>query len=213
LNLLIFGAPGSGKGTQSALLVEKNNYKQISSGDLFRNAIKNQTPLGLKAKEYMDKGNLVPDELTINLIKEVLGENKDKKFILDGFPRTIKQAEALNDLLRELDRVVGIALFLEVPKEKLKGRLIGRRVCKNCGATYHVESFPPKVAGKCDQCGGEVVQRADDMEDVIEKRLDVYESNTAPLKDFYKNMGLFRSIDGVGSQEEIYKRIIQEIEK
>lgn len=213
MNLLIFGAPGSGKGTQSALLVEKNNYKQISSGDLFRNAIKNQTPLGLKAKEYMDKGNLVPDELTINLIKEVLGENKDKKFILDGFPRTIKQAEALNDLLRELDRVVGIALFLEVPKEKLKGRLIGRRVCKNCGATYHVESFPPKVAGKCDQCGGEVVQRADDMEDVIEKRLDVYESNTAPLKDFYKNMGLFRSIDGVGSQEEIYKRIIQEIEK
>ncbi len=213
MNLLIFGAPGSGKGTQSALLVDRLGYKQISSGDLFRNAIKNQTPLGLQAKEYMDKGNLVPDALTIDLIKEVLSENSGQKFILDGFPRTIKQAEALNDLLKDLDRDLGVALFLEVPNDKLKGRLIGRRVCKNCGATYHVESFPTKVAGKCDNCGAEVIQRPDDQEDVIEKRLDVYESNTAPLKDFYKRMGLFNSIDGVGSQEEIYKRIIQEIEK
>lgn len=213
MNLLIFGAPGSGKGTQSALLVDKKGYKQISSGDLFRNAIKAQTPLGLEAKSYMDKGNLVPDGLTINLIKEVLTANQDKKFILDGFPRTIKQAEALNDLLKGLNRSLGIALFLEVPKENLKSRLIGRRVCKNCGATYHVDSFPTKVAGKCDNCGGEVVQRPDDMEDVIAKRLDVYEVNTAPLKDFYKRMGLFKSIDGLGSQEEIYKRIILELEK
>lgn len=213
MNLLIFGAPGSGKGTQSALLVDKRGYKQISSGDLFRNAIKSQTLLGLQAKEYMDKGNLVPDGLTIELIKEVLEENQDKKFILDGFPRTIKQAEALNDLLKEMNRTIGIALFLEVPKEKLKGRLIGRRVCKNCGATYHVDSYPTKIAGKCDICGGEVVQRADDKEDVIEKRLDVYEVNTAPLKDFYKRMGLFKSIDGLGTQEEIYKRIILELEK
>jgi adenylate kinase len=211
LNLLIFGAPGSGKGTQSALLVDKNGYKQISSGDLFRNAIKAQTPLGLEAKSYMDKGNLVPDALTIELIKEVLKENKGKKFILDGFPRTIKQAEALNDLLKGMDKSLGVALFLEVPKDKLKGRLIGRRVCKNCGATYHVDSYPPKVAGKCDVCGGEVLQRADDKEDVIEKRLDVYEVNTAPLKDFYKRMGLFKSIDGLGTQDEIYKRIIEEI--
>lgn len=213
MNLLIFGAPGSGKGTQSALLVDKRGYKQISSGDLFRNAIKNQTPLGLQAKEYMDKGNLVPDALTIELIKEVLEENQDKKFILDGFPRTIKQAEALNDLLKGMNRTIGIALFLEVPKEKLKNRLIGRRVCKNCGATYHVDSHPPKIAGKCDICGGEVVQRADDKEDVIEKRLAVYEVNTAPLKDFYKRMGLFKSIDGLGTPEEIYKRIILELEK
>lgn len=213
MNLLIFGAPGSGKGTQSALLVDKKGYKQISSGDLFRNAIKAQTPLGLEAKSYMDGGNLVPDALTINLIKEVLEKNQDKKFILDGFPRTIKQAEALNDLLKGLGKVVGVALFLEVPKEDLKSRLIGRRVCKNCGATYHVDSFPTKKPGICDNCGGEVVQRADDKEDVIEKRLDVYEVNTAPLKDFYKRMGLFKSIDGLGSQDEIYKRIIQEIEK
>ena len=213
MNLLIFGAPGSGKGTQSALLVDKKGYKQISSGDLFRNAIKAQTPLGLEAKTYMDKGNLVPDGLTINLIKEVLSENQDKKFILDGFPRTIKQAEALNDLLKGLGRSLGVALFLEVPQENLKSRLIGRRVCKNCGATYHVDSFPTKVAGKCNNCGGEVVQRPDDMEDVIAKRLDVYEVNTAPLKDFYKRMGLFKSIDGLGSQEEIYKRIILELEK
>lgn len=212
MNLLIFGAPGSGKGTQSALLVDKLGYKQISSGDLFRNAIKNQTPLGLQAKSFIDQGNLVPDSLTIELIKEVLGKSQDKKFILDGFPRTIKQAEALNDLLKGLDRTVGIALFLEVPNEKLKGRLIGRRVCKNCGATYHVDSFPTKVAGKCDNCGGEVIQRADDKEDVIAKRLDVYEVNTAPLKDFYKRMGLFKSIDGLGNQEEIYKRILQELE-
>jgi len=195
LNLLIFGAPGSGKGTQSALLVDKKGYKQISSGDLFRNAIKAQTPLGLEAKTYMDKGNLVPDGLTINLIKEVLSENQDKKFILDGFPRTIKQAEALNDLLKGLGRTLGIALFLEVPQENLKSRLIGRRVCKNCGATYHVDSFPTKVAGKCNNCGGEVVQRPDDMEDVIAKRLDVYELNKAPLKDFNKRMGQFKSID------------------
>lgn len=213
MNLLIFGAPGSGKGTQSALLVDRKGYKQISSGDLFRNAIKAQTPLGLEAKSYMDKGNLVPDGITINLIREVLAENQDKKFILDGFPRTIKQAEALNDLLRELDKNIGVALFLEVPQENLKGRLIGRRVCKNCGATYHVDSFPTKVTGKCDNCGGEVIQRPDDMEDVIAKRLDVYEVNTAPLKDFYKRMGLFKTIDGLGSQEEIYKRIIQELEK
>ncbi len=213
MNLLIFGAPGSGKGTQSALLVEKNGYRQISSGDLFRNAIKNQTSLGLKAKEFIDKGNLVPDALTIELIKEVLEASQDKKFILDGFPRTIKQAEALNDLLKALDRKIGIALFLEVPNEDLKSRLIGRRVCKNCGATYHVDSYPTKIEGKCDVCGGEVIQRADDKADVIEKRLDVYEENTAPLKDFYKRMGLFKAIDGLGAQEEIYKRILQELEK
>ncbi len=213
MNLLIFGAPGSGKGTQSALLVDKKGYKQISSGDLFRSAIKAQTPLGLEAKSFIDAGNLVPDTLTINLIKEVLEKNQDKKFILDGFPRNIKQAEALNDLLKGLNRTVGVALFLEVPQDNLKSRLIGRRVCKNCGATYHVDSFPTKVAGKCDNCGGEVVQRPDDKEDVIAKRLDVYEVNTAPLKDFYKRMGLFKSIDGLGSQEEIYKRIIQELEK
>ncbi|MES2768895.1 MAG: adenylate kinase [Bdellovibrionota bacterium] len=213
MNLLIFGAPGSGKGTQSALLVDKKGYKQISSGDLFRNAIKAQTPLGLEAKSFIDAGNLVPDILTINLIKEVLEKNQDKKFILDGFPRNIKQAEALNDLLKGLNRTVGVALFLEVSQDNLKSRLIGRRVCKNCGATYHVDSFPTKVAGKCDNCGGEVVQRPDDKEDVIAKRLDVYEVNTAPLKDFYKRMGLFKSIDGLGSQEEIYKRIIQELEK
>ena len=211
MNLLIFGAPGSGKGTQSALLVDKKGYKQISSGDLFRNAIKAQTPLGLEAKSYMDGGNLVPDALTINLIKEVLEKSQDKKFILDGFPRTIKQAEALNDLLKDLGKNVGLALFLEVPKDKLKDRLIGRRVCKNCGATYHVSSYPTKVAGKCDNCGGEVIQRPDDKEDVIEKRLDVYEVNTAPLKDFYKRMGLFKSIDGLGTQEEIYKRILEVI--
>lgn len=213
MNLLIFGAPGSGKGTQSALLVERNGYKQISSGDLFRNAIKNQTPLGLKAKGYMDKGNLVPDELTIELIREVLSESQDRKFILDGFPRTIKQAEALNDLLKVLGRSIGIALFLEVPTESLKSRLIGRRVCKNCGATYHVDSFPTKIEGKCDVCGGEVIQRADDKADVIQKRLDVYELNTAPLKDFYNRLELFKSIDGLGTQEEIYKRILQELEK
>ena len=213
MNLLIFGAPGSGKGTQSALLVDKKGYKQISSGDLFRNAIKAQTPLGLEAKSFMDKGNLVPDSLTIELIKEVLQKSQDKKFILDGFPRTIMQAEALNDLLKGLNKTLGVALFLEVQKDKLKDRLIGRRVCKNCGATYHVDAYPTKVAGKCDNCGGEVIQRADDKEDVIEKRLDVYEVNTAPLKDFYKRMGLFKSIDGLGSQEEIYKRIILELEK
>ena len=211
MNLLIFGPPGSGKGTQSALLVEKLGYKHISTGDLFRSAIKNQTPLGVKAKSFIDKGELVPDSVTIDLIKEVLGENKNKSVILDGFPRTINQAEALNDLLEGFGKKIDKVLFLEVPRDQLKRRLVGRRVCKNCGATYHVDAHPTKVEGKCDVCGGPVVQRADDQEDVIDNRLTVYETNTSPLKDFYKRMGLLTPIDGLGSEQDIYKRISLEL--
>jgi adenylate kinase len=211
LNILLFGAPGSGKGTQSALLVETLGYLHISSGDLFRSAIKNQTPLGVKAKTLIDKGELVPDSLTIDLIKEVLLQKKGQKFILDGFPRNIVQANALEVLLKDLKATLDKAIFLEVPKEQLKKRLVGRRVCKNCGVTYHVDSQPPRKAGICDVCGGEVVQRADDKEDVIDNRLMVYENNTAPLKDYYAGKNLLKPIDGLGSQDEIFVRIEDEL--
>ncbi len=212
MNLLIFGPPGSGKGTQSALLVEKLGYLHISSGDLFRSAIKNQTALGLRAKTFIDKGELVPDQVTIDLVREVLEQNQSgKQFILDGFPRNIKQAEALNDLLKKLNLKIDKVLFLEVPRENLKRRLVGRRVCKNCGATYHVDTSPTKISGKCDRCGFEVIQRNDDKEDVIENRLNVYEASTEPLKDFYKRMGLFHSINGLGTEKEIFERIHLEL--
>lgn len=211
MNILLFGAPGSGKGTQSALLVEKLGYLHISSGDLFRAAIKNQTPLGMKAKSFMDRGELVPDDVTIDLIKEVLLLKKGKKFILDGFPRTTVQAEALEVLLKDLSTSLSKAIFLEVPKENLKKRLVGRRVCKNCGSTYHVDSQPTQKSGICDACGGEVVQRADDKEDVIENRLSVYESNTAPLKNYYAVKGLLKPLDGMGTQDEIFSRIEKEL--
>ncbi len=211
MNILLFGAPGSGKGTQSALLVEKLGYLHISSGDLFRTAIKNQTPLGLKAKSFMDRGELVPDDITIDLIKEVLLKKIGQKFILDGFPRTTVQADALEVLLRDLKTSLNKAIFLEVPKEHLKKRLVGRRVCKNCGATYHMDGHPPKKAGICDICQGEVVQRADDKEDVIENRLTVYETNTAPLKNYYAGKGLLKPLNGLGNQDEIFSRIVEEL--
>src|SRR6185312_9322053 len=171
MNIVLFGAPGAGKGTQSALLVERMGMEQISTGDLFRAAIKNKTELGLKAKSYMDKGELVPDAIVIGMVDEVLARLGKNLFILDGFPRTVAQAEALRTILARRAMEIGKAVFLEVPKEELLGRLTGRRVCKSCGAVYHIDSKPPKVAGVCDVCGGEVVQRNDDKEDVIATRL------------------------------------------
>lgn len=210
MNIILFGAPGSGKGTQSALLVDKKNYKHFSTGDLFRAAIKNQTELGKTAKGFIDKGQLVPDEVTIGLIREELSRlSKNDRFILDGFPRNATQAEALNDLLSQLKLTLDKAVFLEVSKKLLMNRLTGRRVCKSCGAVYHVETKPPKKDGVCDVCGGQVIQRPDDKEDVIENRLNVYEDNTAPLKEYYKNRGLYVEVDGTGGQEDVYERILK----
>ncbi|MBX3039305.1 MAG: adenylate kinase [Bdellovibrionaceae bacterium] len=206
MNVILFGAPGAGKGTQSSLMIERLGMKQISTGDLFRAAIKNQTDLGKKAQEYMDKGQLVPDSIVIGMVEEVL-KGETKEFILDGFPRTVAQAQALDELLRKLGLSVGKAIFLEVPMEILMDRLTGRRVCKSCGAVYHVTSKPPKMAGVCDLCGGEVYQRNDDKAEVIGTRLKTYEEFTSPLKSFYKDAGKYVEVDGDRATESVYKDI------
>ncbi|WP_413295035.1 adenylate kinase [Bdellovibrio sp. HCB185ZH] len=206
MNLILFGAPGAGKGTQSELLIKRLGMTQISTGDLFRAAIKGQTDLGKKAQEYMDKGQLVPDSIVIGMVEEVLQKGV-KNFILDGFPRTVAQAEALDGLLNKMTLSIGKAIFLEVPMEILMDRLTGRRVCKNCGAVYHIVSKPTKTEGKCDNCGGEVVQRNDDKAEVIGTRLKAYQEFTSPLKEFYKKSGKYIQIDGNRDTELVYNEI------
>lgn len=206
MNIILFGAPGSGKGTQSTLLVERLGFKQISTGDLFRAAIKNGTELGLKAKSFMDAGKLVPDEVVIGMVEEVLRNTKNA-FILDGFPRTLDQANELSALLGRLKMDIGRVIFLVVKDDSLVSRLSGRRVCKACGAVYHIDSKPTRQANVCDNCGGEVHQRSDDKTDVISERLKVYKEQTAPVKDFYERLGKVIEIDGGLSTEDVYQQI------
>ena len=207
MNIVLFGPPGAGKGTQSGLLVERKQMRHISTGDLLREAIKNQTPLGVQAKSIVDSGKLVPDEIMIGIIQGVLQGLKGQSFILDGFPRTVPQAEALELALTNFGLKIGKALFLEVPRQDLFRRLTGRRVCQSCGATYHVDSKPTKKDGVCDVCGGAVVQRKDDHENVIGTRLEAYDKSTAPVKDYFAKKGALAEINGVGSTEEIYGRL------
>ncbi len=207
MNILLFGPPGAGKGTQSAMLVERNLMAHLSTGDLFRAAIKGGTSLGLEAKKYTEAGKLVPDTVTIGLVEEKLRDLKSKDFILDGFPRTVVQAEALGGLLDGHKMKLGKAVFLHVPFELLFNRLTGRRVCSGCGHTYHIESAPPPHDLKCEKCAGDVVQRKDDMPDVIRTRLEAYEANTAPLKDYYFKKGLLLEVDGTGDVEVVYGRL------
>lgn len=203
MNIILFGAPGAGKGTQSALLIEKMGMTQISTGDLFRAAIKNKTELGQQAQSFMDKGHLVPDSIVIGMVEEVL-KSGVKDFILDGFPRTVPQAEALEGVLSKLNLKISKAIFLEVPNEELMGRLTGRRVCKNCGAVYHIASKPSKVEGVCDNCGGQVVQRNDDKTEVIGARLKSYDEYTSPLKDYYMKSNKYVELDGNRSTEAVF---------
>lgn len=212
MNLILFGPPGAGKGTQSAFLIERMNMKQISTGDLFRAAIKAGTPLGKEAKSILDAGKLVPDSITVGLVEEELGKLNGQGFILDGFPRNVAQAEALEKLLAARNLKIDHVLFLEVPLAMLLGRLTGRRVCKNCGAVYHIESKPTKAEGVCDVCGGQVVQRPDDKEEVIRTRLEAYEQSTRPLKDYYKAKGRYAEVDGTGTSEEVYGRIAKAVQ-
>lgn len=208
MNILLFGAPGAGKGTQSAILVENYDMKHISTGDLFRYNIKNETSLGKEAKSYIDKGELVPDSVTIGMVDSELKGLHKSGFILDGFPRNVSQAEALSSLLSEASVSLDKAIFLEVPKEEIVGRLSGRRLCKGCGAVYHVKTMPTKDGCKtCDKCEGEIYQRPDDQEDAIRKRLEVYEESTRPLKDFYSKTGVLVEINGTGSTDEIFGRL------
>jgi adenylate kinase len=185
--------------------------KHISTGDLFRAAIKNKTPLGLKVKEVLDRGQLVSDDLTVGLVEEAMATLEGKSFILDGFPRTVAQADALAQLLKRKSLTLDRVISLEVPNSDLMGRLTGRRVCKNCGTTYHIDAKPPKKDGLCDVCGGEVVQRPDDRPEAIATRLDAYESSTRPLKAYYRERQLLREIDGTGETEDVFGRVTKEL--
>ncbi|MDE5715065.1 MAG: adenylate kinase [Anaeroplasmataceae bacterium] len=208
MKLLIMGRPGAGKGTQAANIKEYFGIPHISTGDMFRAAIKNGTKLGLTAKEYMDKGLLVPDEVTIGIVKERLLEPDCKKgFLLDGFPRTIAQAESLESFLKENKIELDAVLDVDVPVEILVRRMVGRRVCKGCGATYHVEFNAPKKNGICDVCGTPLIQRADDTEATAENRLAVYDNNTAPLLNFYKERNLLKTVNGNQSLEKVFEEI------
>lgn len=196
MQLLMMGPPGAGKGTQAAKLVKKFSIPQISTGDMFRAAVKEGTPLGKQAKACMDAGKLVPDEVTIGIVRERLSKDDCQNgFILDGFPRTVEQADALKKILDELGKTLTRVLNIHVPAEDLIERAVGRRICKSCGATYHVKFNPPK-GSTCDACGGELYQRADDNEATMKNRLGVYEASTRPLIDYYKSAGIYTEIDG-----------------
>ena len=197
MNILIMGPPGAGKGTQAERIITEFNIPHISTGDAFRLAMKQGTPIGLKAKEYIDKGLLVPDEITNGIVKERLSQpDCEKGFLLDGFPRTIQQAEALDVMLNELGRKIDHVVNLSVDRSFLLARLTGRRICRSCGATYHVMFNPPKTEGICDKDGGELYQRSDDSEEQVGTRLDEYTSKTAPLLNYYGDKGTLREVNG-----------------
>ena len=208
MKLLIMGRPGAGKGTQAVNIREYYNIPHISTGDMFRAAIKNQTKLGLEAKSYMDKGALVPDEVTIGIVKDRLLEDDCKKgFLLDGFPRTIAQAEALDAFLKENGIKLDAVLDVNVPAEILVRRMVGRRVCKTCGATFHIEFNPSKVEGVCDNCGSPLIQRADDTEATAKNRLAVYDNQTAPLLEFYKKQNILKTVNGDQPLDKVFDDI------
>ena len=198
LNMIIMGPPGAGKGTQAKKIIAKYNIPHISTGDMFREAISEGTPLGLLAQKFINEGHLVPDDVTIGLVKERLSKDDCKNgYLLDGFPRTIPQAEALEKISKEINREVGLVISIETPKEELIRRITGRLVCKDCGAPYHKDSRKPKVEGVCDICGGPLVQRKDDNEEALEVRLEAYDKQTKPLLSFYKEKGLLHTLDGI----------------
>jgi adenylate kinase len=214
MNIIFLGPPGAGKGTQAKILVEKYGIPQISTGDMLREHVAKGTELGLKAKEYMEKGQLVPDEIILGMVKERLSQaDAQKGFILDGFPRTVAQAEALDKILEEMGKKIEFVLALIVPDEELVTRLTGRRTCKNCGMMYHIKFKPSKVEGKCDACGGELYQRADDNEETVRNRLKVYHEQTAPLIEYYRKKGVLFEVDGNKSIEEITQQLINILEK
>jgi adenylate kinase len=197
VNLVLMGLPGAGKGTQADKIVGKYNIPHISTGDMFRAAIKEGTELGLQAKSFMDKGELVPDEVTIGIVRERLSkEDCENGFLLDGFPRTVAQAEALDSMLADLGKKIDYVINIDVDQSILMERLTGRRICKNCGATYHLVFNPPAKEGVCDRCGGELYQRADDNAETVQNRLDVNIQQTKPLLNFYEDKGYLRNING-----------------
>jgi hypothetical protein len=205
----MLGAPGAGKGTQAKMIAEKYNIPHISTGDIFRANIKNGTELGKKAKSYMDKGQLVPDELTLDLIMDRFKEDDCKNgYVLDGFPRTIPQAEALDAALKANGEKVDFAIDVDVPDENIVKRMGGRRACVNCGATYHIVYSPTKVEGKCDKCGEELIVRDDDKPETVLSRLEVYHNQTQPLIDYYNEQGILKTVDGTVDMKDVFKAIV-----
>jgi adenylate kinase len=210
MGIILLGPPGAGKGTQAKKLTQAFTIPQISTGDMLRAAVKDGTALGKQAKAFMDAGGLVPDEVVIGIVKERLAAaDCAKGFILDGFPRTIPQAKALDRVTKELGKEIRFVLSLEVDQNDLMERLCGRRTCTGCGAMYHVKFNPPKAAGKCDKCGGGLIQRDDDKEETIMNRLANYNKATAPLLDYYKNTGKIRSVVASGEIDAIYNSIVK----
>ncbi|BAI81207.1 adenylate kinase [Deferribacter desulfuricans SSM1] len=209
INIVFLGPPGAGKGTQSAKLVEDFNIVQISTGDILRNAVKTGSELGKLAKKYMDEGKLVPDDVIIGIVKARLQQDDCKNgFILDGFPRTIPQAEALDEMLKnDLNIELTHIISLNVPDELILERLTGRRSCPQCGAAYHIKYNPPKEDNKCDLCGADLIQRDDDKEETINKRLKVYHEQTEQLKEYYSKTNKFYEIDGTLNPDEVYRKI------
>ena len=209
MNIILMGLPGAGKGTQASEIVKKFPIPHISTGDMFRKAIKDETNLGKEAKSYMDRGELVPDEVTVGIVKERISEDDAKKgFLLDGFPRTIDQAESLSQIMSELDREIDAVINIEVPEEELMNRLTGRRICEKCGTTYHLVFNPPKVDGVCDIDGGKLYQRKDDNPETVSNRLSVNVKQSKPILEYYDEKGVLKNIDGAKDIDEVTKDVI-----
>ena len=209
MKIIMLGAPGAGKGTQAKQIADKYHIPHISTGDIFRANIKNGTELGNKAKQYMDQGLLVPDELTCDLVMDRIKQDDcENGFVLDGFPRTIPQAEALTAALEKINEKMDYAIDVDVPDENIVNRMSGRRACLNCGATYHIVSIPTKVEGICDRCGQPVVLRDDDKPETVQKRLNVYHEQTQPLIDYYSKKGVLAEVDGTQAMDDVFNAIV-----
>ena len=210
MKIIMLGAPGAGKGTQAKMIAEKYGVPHISTGDIFRANIKNGTQLGMEAKQYMDKGLLVPDELTVKILLDRVAQDDCKKgYVLDGFPRTIPQAEVLDKALTELGDKIDYAIDVDVPDENIVRRMGGRRACLSCGATYHIEHVPPKKEGICDTCGQELVLRDDDKPETVQNRLNVYHEQTQPLIEFYQAKGVLKTVDGTADMKDVFAAITE----